>query len=224
MANEEPRKCRVLIVDDHPAVSEGLRLLLEPHRILVSGDAKNSAEALKQLKSARPDLVLVDLRLERESGMPLIKQIHELGVPVLVYSMHEDAVHIRRAFSAGAMGYVTKRDGARDLVVAIREVAGGGRYLSERSRNSLIEGVLGEDDTQDSLRSKLSERERMVLWRMGQGDTSGDIAKRLNISPRTVETYYSRIIDKLCLENTKELRRFAIQQNHEGPDRDETAP
>ena len=223
MPNQEPRKCRILIVDDHPAVSEGLALLLEPHRILVSGDAKNSVEALKQLESTRPDLVLVDLSLEHESGIPLIKQIHERGVPVLVYSMHEDAVHIRHAFSAGAKGYVTKRDGARDLVVAIREVAGGGRYLSERSRNSLIEGVRGEDDCPDSLDAKLSERERMVLWRMGQGDTSGDIAKWLNISPRTVETYYSRIIEKLCLENTKELRRFAIRQNREGPNRAETA-
>lgn len=223
MANEEPRTCRILIVDDHPAVSEGLALLLEPHGILVCGEARNSADALKQVKSARPDLVLVDLSLEQESGVPLIKQIHELAVPVLVYSMHEDAVHIRGAFSAGAIGYVTKRDGARDLVMAIREVAAGRRFLSERSRNSLVEGSLGEDDCPDSLRDKLSERERLVLWRMGQGDTSGEIAKRLSISPRTVETYYSRIIDKLCLENTKELRRYAIRQNHGGPEQNETA-
>ena len=222
MENEQPHTCRIFIVDDHPAVCEGLALLLEPHGILVCGDAKDSEQALKKLESMRPDVVLVDLSLEFESGIPLIEQLHVLGMRVLVYSMHEDAVHIRRAFSAGANGYITKRDGARALIVAIREVVKGGRYLSERSRNSLIEGISEEVDIADSQQAKLSDRERVVLQRMGKGDSSTEIAEKLHISPRTVETYYSRIIDKLQLGNTKELRRYAIQQGREGLDSGET--
>ena len=216
MADPETRACRIFVVDDHPGVREGLTLLLEQRGICVCGDAGDGAETLRRLESARPDLVLVDLSLEGQSGVALIEQLHARGVVVVVYSMHEDATHVKESFSAGATGYVTKREGADALVRAIGEVFAGRRYLSEQSRDRLIDDSLGNDYPQ-SHHASLSEREAMVLDRTGDGDSSKDIAQRLHISPRTVETYYTRIMEKLGLTNMKELRRYAIRRGqHNG--------
>jgi DNA-binding NarL/FixJ family response regulator len=204
-------------VDDHPAVREGLTLLLEQRGITVCGDAEDGAQALNRLESARPDVVLVDLSLQRENGVTLIEQLHMRGVTVLVYSMHEDAVHVKRAFAAGANGYVTKREGADILVHGIREVIAGRRYLSERTRNTLIDGG-ADTDSNETKRMSLSDRELLVLQSIGEGDSTEEIARRLHISARTVETYCSRIMAKIDLAGMKELRRYAIQQGHEGPD------
>lgn len=217
MEAETSRPCRIFVVDDHPGVREGLALLLEQRGIIVCGDAEDAAQTLDRLESARPDVVLVDLSLQRENGMTLIEQLRSRGVTVLVYSMHEDAVHVKRSFAAGAEGYVTKREGADILVQAIREVVAGRRYVSERTRNTLIDG--GQDnDSEEARRMSLSERETLVLQWVGEGDSSGEIAHRLHISSRTVETYYGRIMEKLGLAGMKELRRYAIQQGHEGGD------
>ena len=213
METDTTRPCRVFIVDDHPAVREGLALLLEQHGMLVCGDAEDGAQTMECLKSARPHVVLVDLSLRRESGMALIEQLRALGVAVLVYSMHEDVVHVKRAFAAGAGGYVTKREGADVLVQGIQEVVAGRRYLGERARNALIDG--GQDD-HGADAQHLSDREALVLQWIGEGDSSEEIARRLHISSRTVETYCGRIIEKLDLGGMRELRRYAIQRSHEG--------
>ncbi len=208
------RACRIFVVDDHPAVREGLALLLEQRRIVICGDAADGAQTLARVRSARPDVVLVDLSLQRESGLALIEHLHPLGVKVLVYSMHEDAVHVKRAFAAGANGYVTKREGADILVKAIEEVIAGHRYVSDRARNALIDGA-PNGDCPELQCTPLSDREALVLERIGEGDSSDQIARQLHISERTVETYCSRIIEKLRLAGMKELRRYAIQQGRE---------
>lgn len=203
------RALRIFVVDDHPAVREGLALLLGQHGIEVCGEAEDSRQTMAGLKAAKADVVLVDLTLQRENGLTLIEELHARGVAVLVYSMHEDAVHIKRAFTAGACGYVTKREGASTLVQAIREVAAGRRYLSERASHALLNGGL---DTVESKRMGLSDQETLVLQWLGEGDSLEEIASRLCISSRTVETYCQRIMEKLGLGGMKELRRCAIQQ------------
>jgi two-component system, NarL family, invasion response regulator UvrY len=214
MGNEAP--WRIFVVDDHPAVREGLALLLEQRGVVICGDADDAAQALTRLDAAQPDVVLVDLSLQRGSGLALIEQLHLLGTKVLVYSMHDDAMHIKRAFAAGANGYVTKREGADILVKAIGEVIAGQRYVSERTRNALIDGTL-DSNCADGSHSLLSDREMLVLERVGEGDSSEQIAQKLHISSHTVQTYCSRIIEKLRLAGMKELRRYAIQQGRQRP-------
>jgi DNA-binding NarL/FixJ family response regulator len=215
MENETAKPCRIFVVDDHPAVREGLTLLLQQRGIMICGEAENGAQTLDRLEGAQPDVVLVDLSLPRESGVLLIEQLRSRGVPVLVYSMHEDTVHIKRAFAAGAGGYVTKREGAEVLVQAIREVVAGQRYLSERTRDALIDG--GQTFDSAGVRHMgLSDREALVLQWIGHGDSGEEIAEKLHISSRTVETYCTRIMEKLGLAGMKELRRYAIQQAHGG--------
>lgn len=215
MNHEMPAACRVFIVDDHPGVREGLALVLGQRGIDVCGDAEDTRQTLEQLEAARPDIVLVDLSLQRENGLSLVEQLHARGIKVLVYSMHEDTVRIKRAFAAGAGGYVTKREGADTLVAAIRGVLAGERYLSERARNALIDGS-DANDSAEGRRSSLSERESLVLHRIGEGDSTEEVAHRLRISARTVETYCNRLMEKLGLSGMRELRRYAIQQGHEG--------
>lgn len=209
--NHEP-VCRLFLVDDHPAVREGLTLVLRQASIEVCGEAAGSEQTLQRVPELRPDLVLVDLSLSGESGLGLIRELHAQAVPVLVYSMHADSTHIRQAFAAGARGYVTKREPAQVLVQAIQQIVGGSRYISEEAQDALLEADadLGEGDV--GFRT-LSERELQVLQWMGQGDSGDDIASRLHISPRTVASYYSRIMAKLNLTSMKDLRKYAIQQN-----------
>lgn len=217
MGTETPRACRVFIVDDHPAVREGLAVLLERRHIAICGAADDAVRALASIEAAQPDVVLVDLSLERGCGETLVEQLHSRGVTALVYSMHEDSMRVKRAFAAGASGYVTKREGAQVLTQAIREVVAGRRYLSERVRDSLLEA--GERSvTAGAPRVNLSDREALVLRRLGDGDSNEEIGRMLHISPRTVETYCYRIMEKLGLTGMKELRRYAIQQAHQGAD------
>jgi DNA-binding NarL/FixJ family response regulator len=212
MEGEAARSCRVFVVDDHPAVREGLALLLGQRGITLCGEAADAAQTLARLGEAQPDVTLVDLSLQRASGIALIEALHGHGQAVLVYSMHEDAVHIKRAFAAGAGGYVSKREGTEALVQAIHEVAAGRRYLSRRVQNALVGG---ESDSAEARLLGLSDRETLVLRWLGQGDSGDEIARRLHISPRTVETYCGRIMEKLGLAGMKELRRYAIQQAQE---------
>jgi len=214
MSAEAPTPCRVFVVDDHPAVREGLALVLGQQGITICGEAAGGEQTLRVLDSARPDLVVVDLNLQNENGLALIGELHARAVPVLVYSMYEDSLHIRQAFAAGSSGYVTKREAGKVLVQAIREVLAGRRFISERAETALLEANADVDQS-DVVLGKLSERELQVLQWVGQGDTGDDIARKLHISPRTVASYYGRIITKLDLAGMKELRRYAIQKNRE---------
>lgn len=205
-AVEEP--IRILLVDDHPAMREGLALLLAPEGITVCASASSSADALALASAIPPDLALVDLSLGSENGLALIADLHARGVPTLVYSMHEDAGHVESAFSAGALGYVTKRELHRVLVDAIREVAAGRRSLSPNAGVVLAERVTRPPAS--DFEQELSAQERQVFRLLGQGEGIREIAETMGISPRTVESYCARIQDKLGLDGMRELRRHAI--------------
>jgi len=200
---------RVLLVDDHPAVLQGLALLLAPEGIDVCAEAGGRADALARVEERRPNLAIVDLSLDGEDGLALIADLHERAVPVLVYSMHSDARRVRSAFAARALGYVTKREFHRVLVQGIREVAAGRRFVSPKAAVALAESLTGSPA--DSAVQTLSPHERKVYELLGQGEGACEIAAALRISNHTVESYYARIQVKLDLNGMQELRRHAIE-------------
>ena len=204
-----PGSARILLIDDHPAVRQGLALLLSLDHHQVCGEAGNRQEMLQQLATCRADLALLDLSLGSESGLDLIDDLRQWAVPVLVYSFREDADTIRRVFSLGAAGYVTKREVASVLLNAVREVLDGHRHMSPFVAQSLADSVVA---TPQAVReSLLSEREQQIIDLLGQGCGNQEIGERLAISVRTVESYCSRACEKLGLSGMKELRRHAIQ-------------
>jgi len=210
MSTAPGQPTRIFIIDDHPVVRQGLRLLFTQAGHIVCGDAECRQAALARIGDAGADIAVLDLSLGDESGLDLIDAIRAAGVAVLVYSMHEDAVTIQRALTAGAGGYVSKRDNEDILLDAIVDLQAGRRHISTRAAQSLARHAPppAEPDT----RHALSERESTILARLGQGDSNADIAAALAISVRTVETYCARLADKLDLDGMKALRRYAIRK------------
>jgi DNA-binding NarL/FixJ family response regulator len=195
---------RILLVDDHPAVRQGVAVLLAFDRIEVCAEAGSHADALAHLGHLHPDLAVIDLSLDGEDGLALVAEFSARGVNALVYSMHEDARRVRAAFAAGALGYVTKREFHGVLVEAIREVAAGRRFVSPKAAASLV------DAPAPGAVRRVSPREDHVYRLLGQGLNAAEIAARLEISGHTAETYFSRLRNKLNLKTMHELRCHAI--------------
>lgn len=196
------RVVRVLLVEDHPAVRVGLRMVLEQLGLQVCGEAEDVRGALEALRASPADLVIVDLSLGGEDGLDLLQQCSD--TPLLVYSMFEDAAHVTQALRAGARGYVTKRDATEVLGEAVRRLLAGERYVSPRAEMRLAEAP----ECLQAL-EKLSLQEQRVLEMLGQGFTPQLIAAQLAVSPRTVETYCGRLQIKLGVSGMKELRIYA---------------
>ncbi len=199
---------RMLVVDDHPAVREGLRLLVSSQGMDICAEASRRDDALLRAEQDRPDLAVVDLSLDGEDGSVLVADLKARGVPVLVYSMHTDPRHVEGAFAAGALGYVSKAEFRGVLVDAIRAVAAGRRFVSPRAAVVLSEALA--ERQADGTWGSLSGQEREVYRLIGQGEGTHEISVAMNISARTVESYYARIQQKLGLEGMYELRRRAI--------------
>jgi DNA-binding NarL/FixJ family response regulator len=200
---------RVILVDDHPAVRQGLALLFTQAGHTICAEAESRAETLALLDASRADIAIVDLSLGDESGLDLMKDLRERGVPVLTYSMHENFETIERAFGAGANGYVSKREASEVLLRATQEILKGRRFISPRAAQCLASSVLPPQEGHGGI--PLSERETQIMHLLGQGDSNAEIAASLAISVRTVESYFSRIIDKLGIYGMKELRKYAIR-------------
>lgn len=207
------RMFRVLIVDDHPAVRQGLGVLLEPEGVTVCAEADGQTAALDACRCHHPDVVLVDLSLGDEDGVALLLELRELGLPSVAYSMHEDSGHVKRAFAAGALGYVTKREVHRVLVQAVSEVAAGRKFVSPRAALGLADQAV--DDQNPNGLSELSRQEQEVYRLLGIGETTKGIASAMKISTRTVESYFDRILVKLNLAGMHELRRRAISHQRD---------
>lgn len=201
---------RVFVVDDHPVVTLGVRALLAGEGMIVVGTAGGAEAALRALGEGGVDVVIVDLHLGRPilDGIALIEALGSLRQPprAVVYSMHEDADTIARALAAGARGYVSKGEVWQTLVRAIRVVGEGGRFLGPAAARALGELDGGPAEGH----AHLSEREREVFRLLGEGFGVSEIATRLDLSARTVESFCARIIDKLGLSGMRELRRAAI--------------
>jgi DNA-binding NarL/FixJ family response regulator len=204
---------RVLIVDDHAVVRSGLRLLLDAvDDIEPVGEAGNARDAVFQMRSLKPDLVLMDLVMPGEGGLEATARIlrESPDTKVLVLSMQDDPRYVREAFAAGASGYVLKEAADAELVAAIREVAIGGRYVHPALGARLVSAEAEERRRAEE--DPLSDREREVLRLLALGHTNQEIAGMLYISVRTAETHRAHIMQKLRLQTRAELVRYALSQ------------
>jgi DNA-binding NarL/FixJ family response regulator len=207
---------RVLIVDDHPVVREGLSVQIRGHPDLeVCGEAEDLAGALALVEKARPDVAIIDISLKTGNGIDLIKRIKARGDPVriVVWSMYPEGLYAERALRAGAMGYVHKGRATREIIDAIRAVLAGKVFLSDELTGQLLGRLVGGTGKAfgRSAVEALSDRELEAFQLMGQGLSTQQIAARMHVSPKTVETYRARIKEKLDLGSMAEVIRCAAQ-------------
>lgn len=204
---------RVLVVEDHPIVREGLaQLLQEQEDLVICGGVGRRSEALRAVERLKPDVVVVDISLGDGSGLELIKDIRArfADLPVLVLSMHDESLYAERALRAGAQGYVMKDEATETVVAAIRRVLEGGIWLSERMSGRMLRNLVSGGGEPTTPIERLTDRELEVFELIGRGLDVGEIAARLHLSPKTIEYYRSRIKDKLQVRHTKELLRRAV--------------
>jgi len=204
---------KVLLADDHHIVREGFRRIVEDAGdMVVIAEAADGQEAIEKVKKTLPDVAIIDISLPGMDGLEVVSQLHYYNpdLPILILTMHEEEQYVVRAIGAGAMGYVTKRSAPEQLVEAIRKVYTGGRYLTETAVEMLALRMAKGTRGMSPLDS-LSDRETQVLRRLALGHTNREIAEAFNISIKTVDTYRSRLLQKLNLRNNAELTRFAIQ-------------
>ena len=204
---------KVLIADDHAVVAEGLRNLLEDEPdIDVVGVVNHAREAVAMAVKTQPDVVLMDYRMGELNGIEAAHLIRErlAQTRVVILSMESEIHLIVWALRAGASGYVAKKSAAREVVRAIREVHAGRRYLQDDVRDEVLDSLVDDRPAVHPL-SRLSSRERQVLQLLAEGSTNADIAARLSLSPKTVETYRARMMEKLDVRDLAGLLRFAIR-------------
>ncbi|WP_456429726.1 response regulator [Rhodocaloribacter sp.] len=206
---------RILIVDDHPLMRKGLALTLEAEPdLVVCAQAESAEDALGTFEEVDPDMAIVDISLPGMSGLELIKHLHmlkpELGI--LVVSRHEETLYAERAIRAGARGYVMKLEAGKVIVKAVRRVLDGGIYVSDEINERLLMGIASrQGQMAQSPLEVLSDRELEVFELTGRGLGTREIAERLHLSIKTVESYRARIKNKLNLSNAAELMQHAVQ-------------
>lgn len=209
MADKLPGAARILIVDDHPVVREGLALQLATQPDLeVVGEAEDIPGALQRAAATKPDLIIVDITLKNGSGLDLIRRLRarDEDVKLLVWSMHPENLYAERAIRAGAQGYLHKGQATSKLLEAIRTVLAGRVFISGDMTDLLLRRVVGAKQGDElSPIERLSDRELEAFKLMGEGLTTDRIAARMFVSPKTVETYRARIKEKLGLNNVTEL-------------------
>lgn len=208
-----PKTTQILIVDDHPIVRLGLKqMIAQAPGLSVSCEAATAQEAIRLVHNSKIDLAIVDLSLGEVSGLELIRQLRQLAptLPVLALSMHDEALFAERALKAGARGYVMKQEAINSLVNAIHRVLGGQIYLSDRASQQLLEGVGQRGTLPRGRLAALSDRELEVFELIGRGLKTAEIAERLGVSVKTIETYRSNIRWKLDLKDANDLVRHAV--------------
>ena len=208
-------KTRILIVDDHPIVRQGLAELVNHESdLVVCGQAEDSHEAIKAIKDLSPTMAIIDISLKETSGLELIKDIHSQcpDLPVLALSMHDEMLYAERALRAGAMGYIMKQEATENVIVAVRKILGGEIYVSDRMSARMVRKlVTGQIETTTSQVASLSDRELEVFHLIGKGHGTRQISERLHLSVKTIETYRAHIKEKLNLADAAELLQYAIQ-------------
>jgi len=212
------QRARILLVDDHPMVRERLAEIIDREPDLtVCGEAEDRHEAVTAVAARHPDLVIVDLSLKNSDGLELIKDIRSRWAKVrtLVVSMHDESLYAERAIRAGASGYITKQEATRKILLAIRRVLTGAIYLNERVAAHIV-GRLGPRSSSGAVTPAevLADRELQVFNLIGRGLNTAEIAARLHIAVKTVETYRARTREKLKLRNSSQLLQWAIAWTH----------
>lgn len=206
---------RILIVDDHPTVRDGLatRISNEPN-LDVCGAAEDIDEALRLVSQLKPDLVIIDISLKTGHGIDLIKQLRRRNpqAKMLVHSMYDELVYAERSLQAGALGYLNKQTASETVVDAIHTVLTGKTYLSPEMTERIVKSRVGSTiEPGKSPIEGLSNRELEVLTLIGRGQTTGAIANRLHLSVHTIDTHREKLKAKLKLANSAELNRYAVQ-------------
>lgn len=203
----------VLVADDHGVFREGLRMLLDSQPDLsVVGEVADGRAAVELALELAPAVVVMDLAMPLLNGIDATAQIVERneGIKVVMLSMHSTVEHVYRALQAGALGYLRKESAGREVVEAIRTVAAGRRYLSQKITASEVDSYIRQRSVDSPLES-LSQREREILQLIVEGRSGVDIARQLKLSPKTVDTYRSRLMQKLGIADLPGLVKFALQ-------------
>jgi DNA-binding NarL/FixJ family response regulator len=209
------KKYRVLLVDDHPIVRQGLALLIDREADLsVCGEADGAHSAFHAMETLRPDIVLLDISLNGPDGLEVLKEIRiKTGsLPVLILSMHDESIYAERAMRAGANGYIMKQEATEKVLIAIRRILQGDVYLSDRLTTTMLQQyVRGGAHTKSSPLLNLTDRELEVFRLIGEGHGTRQIADELHLSVKTIESYQAHIKEKLALRNARELVQHAIE-------------
>jgi two-component system invasion response regulator UvrY len=205
---------KIIIADDHTIVREGLKQILnETQDIKVADEAGNGRELLKKLRGSRYDAVLLDISMPELNGLDALKQIKSIkpDLPVLVLSMHPEEQYAVRALRAGASGYLTKESASDELIHAVRKIVTGRKYISQ----TVAEKVALElnANNEKPLHESLSDREYQVLCFLASGKTVTEIARELSLSIKTISTYRTRILQKMCMDNNAQLTHYAVQNS-----------
>lgn len=209
-------KRKILIVDDHPILRKGLTLLINQESdLVVCAEAENAQMALESIEEVVPDMAIVDISLPGIDGIELIKEIRlrHKDMPVLVVSMHDETLYAERSLRAGARGYIMKQEALEKVLVAIRKVLDGEIFVSDRITTKMLEKFVSVEGVSQGASpiDLLSNRELTVFRLIGQGNKTREIAERLHLSIKTVESYRAHIKEKLKLADGTDLLKYAIQ-------------
>lgn len=205
---------RVLIADDHPVVREGLkRIITEQPELAVHGEATTCRETIRLLTEEKFDIVLLDLSMPDDEGFEVLRELRQRGIdtPVLVVSVQEEDHVGVRVLQAGAKGFVHKGAGPETMIRAIRKVAGGGKYIGPRLAERLADHVYAEGGAHPH--DRLTDREYQVMLQIAKGVRLAAIARKLSISPSTVSTHRTRILDKLHLESNQAITQYVLEHH-----------
>ncbi len=212
---DEEKKIKILIVDDHPIVRQGLTLLLNQEaNMSVCGEAEDGEMAMYAIEENKPDFLILDVSLKGTDGIELSKKIRSLYpvLPILILSMHDESLLAERALRAGANGYLMKQEGTDKVIDAVHKIMDGKLYLSENMVEVILQKFIhGSASSERSPIQQLSDRELSVFELIGQGIGTKQIAEKLNLSSKTIETYRENIKKKLNLKNYIELIKHATQ-------------
>lgn len=207
-------KKKVLIVDDHPVVRQGLAAFINGEDdFIVCGDSEDAEGAIRLINEREPDIIIADLSLKGTGGIELAAAVKaRFNIPVLILSMHDENFYAERAIRAGAQGYIMKKESMDTVVKALHDILDGKIYVSDALKDRLLGRLLtSPPDAARSPLDSLTNREMDVFQRIGRGLSNRHIARELSLSVKTVETYRSRIIDKLKLKDSSELALYAVK-------------
>jgi two-component system response regulator NreC len=210
-------RIRILLIDDHAVLRAGLRMLLDAEKdMVVVGEASDAMGGIREAADLQPDIVLVDISMPSMSGLDILKEMKQKAPEsrFIILTMHDDEGYLRIALSSGASGYVLKQAANNELLAAIRVVSQGGTYLHSSHRTALFEGEPGDQQQQpgeEEAYHRLSEREKEIFGLIAMGYTNRQAAEELYLSEKTIETYKSRLMNKLGFHSRIELVRYALR-------------
>jgi DNA-binding NarL/FixJ family response regulator len=208
------RKSRIVLVEDHPVFRLGLRELINQEKdLVVCGEAEDKVTAWSEIQRLKPDMVILDLSLKDGDGISLIKDIarNYKNIPVLVVSMHDESIFAERSLIAGAKGYINKQETSVSIIEAIHSLFKGKVFVSNKIKEDILHHFVGGVDSYDKFPiERLTDRELEVFQLIGKGCSTNEIARKLNLSTKTIGTYRERIKEKLHLKHSGELVRHAL--------------